>query len=184
MEWHIVLIPFTPLQPENVRIWTPLLTRYLPLVEPRWTVSGPVSAPKRAYTVRRHQWHAPQLIDTVSQPPPSSGELRVGIHPGDLYIPGFNFVFGLAEPTRHTAVIGLFRLQSSDPAITQHRIITEILHELGHLLGLPHCRESRCTMYFSNTIEDTDRKGPEFCRRCRKRLGQRLQVDPTRARTQ
>ncbi len=183
MEWHIVLVPFTPLQPENIRRWTPLLTRHVPLAERNWAVTDPILAPEPAYTIRRRQWHAPWLIDIVSRPPFSAGEFRIGIHPGDLYIPGFNFVFGLAEPSRRTAVIGLSRLRSPDPAITQHRIITEILHELGHLLGLQHCREPRCTMYFSNTVEDTDRKGPGFCQRCRHRLGHRLQMDTTRART-
>ncbi|WP_243679610.1 hypothetical protein [Vulcanisaeta souniana] len=51
------------------------------------------------------------------------------------------------------------------------RILKEVLHELGHTFGLDHCTDPpRCVMYFSNTIEDTDRKGPGYCQKCMARL--------------
>ncbi|MBI5166254.1 MAG: hypothetical protein HY998_00750 [candidate division NC10 bacterium] len=34
--------------------------------------------------------------------------------------------------------------------------------------GLDHCRDFRCVMFFSNSLLDTDRKGPGFCPRCQK----------------
>ncbi|MEW6586377.1 MAG: hypothetical protein AB1442_12300 [Nitrospirota bacterium] len=34
-----------------------------------------------------------------------------------------------------------------------------------------HCDHPHCIMYFSNSIIDTDRKGPGFCRLCEERLG-------------
>nr|WP_243666411.1 matrixin family metalloprotease [Vulcanisaeta sp. JCM 16159] len=49
-------------------------------------------------------------------------------------------------------------------------MLKEVLHELGHSFGLDHCADPRCVMYFSNTIEDTDRKGPGYCQRCMARL--------------
>ncbi|MDX1534925.1 MAG: pentalenene synthase, partial [Thermoplasmata archaeon] len=41
---------------------------------------------------------------------------------------------------------------------------------LGHNVGLRHCRDGRCVMYFSQGLADTDRKGPAPCRRCADRL--------------
>ncbi|MGC8542816.1 MAG: matrixin family metalloprotease, partial [Vulcanisaeta sp.] len=58
----------------------------------------------------------------------------------------------------------------ADRDLYHQRLLKEVLHELGHAFGLDHCSDPRCVMYFSNTIEDTDRKGPQYCPRCMARL--------------
>ncbi len=85
----------------------------------------------------------------------------------DGYYPGFNFVFGLAQPALKTAVVFTARLRG--PSFEQ-RLAKEITHEAGHLYGLGHCSNPRCVMYFSNTLVDTDRKTVYFCERCRRKL--------------
>ena len=47
------------------------------------------------------------------------------------------------------------------------RALTE---EVGHLLGIGHCPQPTCVMHFSNSLYDTDRKGPTFCSRCQEFL--------------
>jgi archaemetzincin len=104
-------------------------------------------------------------------------ELTLGVTNVDLTVPGLNFVFGLADPGSRGAIISLARLypeyygQPRDPGLFKARALKEAIHELGHLLGLGHCPDSACIMFFSNTLADTDRKGPGFCRRCRELLG-------------
>jgi predicted Zn-dependent protease len=51
------------------------------------------------------------------------------------------------------------------------RAIKEAIHEAGHLDRLPHCPEPTCVMAFSNSIEDTDRKGRAFCSRPHEPVG-------------
>ncbi|MEO0185151.1 MAG: matrixin family metalloprotease [candidate division WOR-3 bacterium] len=46
----------------------------------------------------------------------------------------------------------------------------EVVHEVGHLMGLDHCSIPTCVMHFSNTIEDTDKKNVCFCDKCRRQL--------------
>jgi archaemetzincin len=61
-----------------------------------------------------------------------------------------------------------------DPGLFQKRALTEAVHELGHTCSLPHCENRRCVMFFSNTLQDTDRKHSTFCRQCQEKLGKSL----------
>ena len=100
-------------------------------------------------------------------------EVILGVTGVDLTVPGLNFVFGLADPGSRTAVISLARLypefygQPRDPRRFKARAVKEAIHELGHLWGLGHCPDPACVMSFSNSLADTDRKGPGFCQACR-----------------
>ncbi|HZE21736.1 MAG TPA: archaemetzincin family Zn-dependent metalloprotease [Desulfobaccales bacterium] len=106
----------------------------------------------------------------------SRDELILGVTNVDLTVPGLNFVFGLADPGSRCAIISLARLypeyygQPRDPRQFKERALKEGVHELGHLLGLGHCSDPDCVMFFSNTLADTDRKGSGFCARCRELL--------------
>ncbi len=83
----------------------------------------------------------------------------------DLYINNFNFCFGLAY--RNIAIVSLFRLRNQNEKVYISRLRKEISHEVGHLLGLKHCADDKCVMYFSNTIMDTDNKNEHPCSRCK-----------------
>ncbi|WP_243678357.1 hypothetical protein [Vulcanisaeta distributa] len=84
---------------------------------------------------------------------------------------GLNFVFGVAKIGGGAlALVFTKRLRGGEQSLYHLRILKEVLHELGHSFGLDHCTDPKCVMYFSNTIEDTDRKGPGYCQRCMARL--------------
>ncbi len=111
------------------------------------------------------------MLEALSLSGEGTGYDRLlGITGADLYVPGLNFVFGLAK--RRTAVISLHRLRQpfyhlpEDREVFSHRVLVEAVHELGHTYGLSHCSDPACVMYFSQTIADTDRKGPTFCAAC------------------
>ncbi|HET6762049.1 MAG TPA: hypothetical protein VFH27_00220 [Longimicrobiaceae bacterium] len=87
----------------------------------------------------------------------------------DLYAEDHDFVFGEATVGGCCAVIGLARLRQEggdDPAVFRRRVLTEAVHELGHVAGLEHCHDGRCVMFFSGSLGDTDRKGTEPCPAC------------------
>jgi archaemetzincin len=50
------------------------------------------------------------------------------------------------------------------------RIAKEGAHEIGHLLGLPHCSDRECVMFRPDTLDELDRKKKVLCPSCREQL--------------
>lgn len=127
----------------------------------------PASCPEGA-----GQYPGEPFLAALAAVGPGREEMILGVTGADLTAPGLNFVFGLADPRGRTAVISLARLypefygQPRDPRRFKARAVKEAVHELGHLLGLGHCPDPACVMSFSNSLSDTDRKGPGFCDHC------------------
>jgi archaemetzincin len=97
-----------------------------------------------------------------------SAERVLGVADLDLFTPDLNFIFGQARPGG-PAVMALTRLrpefwgQPPDPALLRERAGKEAVHELAHSYGLGHCQDSRCVMWFSNTLAETDARFDAFC---------------------
>ncbi len=89
----------------------------------------------------------------------------IALAPADAFERGLNFVFGQAELGGPAGVVYLDRLRG-DPETWTSRVVKEVLHELGHTLGLGHCENPRCVMSFSNSVREVDLKGPGYCDGC------------------
>ena len=129
--------------------------------------------PQDAYNASRHQYHSSSILARIQDYVEKSEADRVlGVTEVDLYVPRLNFVFGEAQCPGRTAIISLFRLKpefygrSPNRNLFVERSVKEAVHEVGHTLGLVHCSNSACIMFFSNSIFDTDRKKLAFCERC------------------
>jgi archaemetzincin len=122
------------------------------------------------------QYPAEPFLESLVAARPPGQELILGVTAVDLAYQDFNFIFGLADSQTHCAVISLARLypeyygQPRNPRLFKERALKEAIHEIGHLMGLHHCPDPTCIMFFSNSIVGTDRKGPGFCQECRKLL--------------
>jgi len=167
----VVLVPIGEVDPITLA-W---LKEDIPMVLPT-TVreSPPLPHSLHHFRKERNQYLADGLLADLSSTARDGNTLTLGITGADLFSPGLNYVFGIACMGR--ALISIFRLRpefygmAPNQKVFQWRVLTEAIHELGHALGLPHCEYPGCVMYFSNWIGDTDRKGPKFCYRCRRRI--------------
>jgi len=120
----------------------------------------------------RDQADADTLLARLEERAGGGGAVLVGMTQVDLGNPIFTFFFGRARQHGRAALVSLARLRPDfyglpdDRALTIQRATLEIVHELGHLLGLPHCRDSACVMHFAATVESIDTRGSGLCRRC------------------
>lgn len=139
-------------------------------------IEDAVPVPEDAYDPKRRQYHSTLVLEHLKAPTKEGYERLLGVTEEDLYVPELNFVFGEADPSSGASVISLRRLRQEfyglrpDQGLFTLRAIKEAIHEIGHTYGLGHCPDPRCIMHFSNSLMDTDIKGPGLCPVCVRRL--------------
>jgi len=133
------------------------------------------SLPKEGYNIVRRQYLTKHFLSYLSLHF-SRKAYALGIVNADLYADNFNFLFGEADIINNVAVIGLARLderfykKKQNDTLFFKRVGKEAIHEIGHLLGLSHCKNIKCVMHFSNSLKDTDIKEDKLCSVCYKNL--------------
>ena len=138
-------------------------------------ISEPLPIPEEAFNKTRQQYRSDIILSRIHNyaEKEKAPDRILGIVDIDIFVPDLNFVFGEADCPGKAALISLWRLRpeyygkTSNTELFVERSTKEAVHELGHTLGLRHCPNPFCVMYFSNSIFETDRKQSLFCNKCR-----------------
>jgi archaemetzincin len=85
---------------------------------------------------------------------------------GELYYPEIGGIFGCS--TDRSAIL-------SGLGMDLHILAKESLHEVGHLLGLDHCKDI-CIMNISHSIEQAQEKSSDLCNGCSTLLRQKQKI--------
>ncbi len=133
----------------------------------------PLEVQQSDYDPQRGQYSSTAFLERLRRVHPPATLKILGITGVDLFADGLNFVFGEAYVGGYAGVISTYRLhpeyygKQPNPDLFRERVLKEAIHELGHTFGLNHCPDIYCVMHYSNSIQDTDRKGTHFCPRHR-----------------
>ncbi|MEM2848811.1 MAG: archaemetzincin family Zn-dependent metalloprotease [Candidatus Bathyarchaeia archaeon] len=148
------------------------LMEILPFIEFKASAER-FNIPVEAYNARRRQYNSDVIMMYYAK---SVKRRTLLVTYVDLYASNLNFIFGQAESPGLLAIVSLARLDtrfygdSFNERLFMNRAVKEAIHEIGHTYGLCHCSNSRCVMYFSNSILDTDFKSKLPCISCMRKL--------------
>lgn len=125
------------------------------------------------YDPVRRQYNGNKLLHEVDTFNGTDNSKTIGLLSVDLFIPILTFIFGQAQLGGHSAIASQYRLSNerygmpADENLLLQRFTKEVIHELGHTLGLIHCHTPDCVMQSSTYVEDIDQKEAQLCAKCR-----------------
>ena len=169
---QLLIVPFGSIQREVLDFLQGELARRFSF---NVKVTGAEPIPQYAFNPKRNQYHSTKILERLKGQRIKDEQI-LGIVDCDLYVPELNFVFGEADIGGKACVISLVRLRQEYYGLPKNdnlfllRTLKEAIHEIGHLYRLGHCADPKCIMHFSNSLRDTDIKGPDFCDRCKLKL--------------
>lgn len=132
------------------------------------------------YDIVRNQYYSTKLLERLLEHRVDDDTKLLGVADVDLFIPPLSFVFGEAQFNNPASIISIYRLRQQFYGLPENiellyqRSEKEAIHELGHCFGLIHCRDYRCVMYLSYSVEDIDLKSLAFCPKCFETLRRQL----------
>jgi archaemetzincin len=162
-----------------------ILSRIIPCLEERFLfrfkILSPLPIPGPSYNVIKKKYLSSAICEKVRSSLPADALFALALTDVDTYDNSSNFVYNYAGSEEKVGLISLHRLNSSPGSHAEaadlffQRILKEATHEIGHLMGFRHCFNSICVMYFSYSLNDTDKKETFFCQECEKKLNKMTQ---------
>ncbi|MBU7571516.1 MAG: matrixin family metalloprotease [Flavobacterium sp.] len=143
---------------------------------------------KQAYVnIKSPRYRADSIIRIQKRNLPDSLDFVVGLtvkdisttkreSSGEVIKPASKYtdwgVMGLGFCPGKSCIISTFRLHHKNPNVRLERLKKVTIHELGHNLGLPHCKNKKCVMTDAvESIATIDRESLSLCEDCRQEIG-------------
>jgi archaemetzincin len=173
MSAPIVLLPVGPLDEDLLQL---IITPVEQIFGRPIKIGQALPIPKYAYNPTREQYHSAAILKRVESVRSKEWSAVVGVTDLDMFVPEVPFVFGEADRSTRSAIISLSRMRStlgtapSRQDVLRRRFLSEVIHQMGLIKGLAQCPNNRCVMFVSSSVQETDKRGIQFCANCRKRL--------------
>ncbi len=148
---------------------------------------GEETIPPNYYiTIKSPRYRADSIIRHLKTTKPDSIDYVVGLTAfdisttkrdakGDILKPNHKYsdwgIFGLGYVSGPSCVISSYRLTTKNKNVFYSRMKKVVIHELGHNLGLPHCKNKNCVMTDAvEKISTIDNEGIELCEDCKGKI--------------
>ena len=131
--------------------------------------------PKSAWYEPRARYRADILLDELTDHTPGTYRIVIGLAAKDISVTKDQHedwgIFGLGQLDGRTCVVSTFRLgaRGADETKLRERLRKVAIHEVGHVMGLPHCPHAGCVMRDAEaSIATVDAETGTFCEPCAK----------------
>lgn len=134
------------------------------------------------YDPSRRQYDGNRLLHELDSRFSDETTKTLGLFNVDLFIPILTYIFGQAFLRGKCGIASGYRLSNEryglkpDKQLFTERVKKEVIHELGHTLGLIHCQNPACVMRSSTYVEDIDQKEQALCSKCKEKLDEQILV--------
>lgn len=159
---HLEIVPIGPVDRMAISILAANLQAIMGL---NTDIGGEQPQPEYAYLPGRSQYDADKIINILAAAEDDT-RFKLGVTQYDLCTPILTYVFGESQLGGKVALISLYRLKDPDMDRAYLRSVKIGIHEVGHLMGIGHCREPDCLMRFSSNLEKLDRLPLKLCNAC------------------
>src|SRR5688572_4223170 len=90
------------------------------------------------------------------------------------YLPYYDEkIFGMGFQPGNSCVVSNYRFRTPNTTIFNNILRNVIIHEVGHNLGLPHCKDIKCIMSTkSGDVEKLNDNNNAYCKKCKKIINQ------------
>ena len=139
-------------------------------------ILNPVNLPSSAYYTPRARYRADKLIAFLKTAKPSKYKYVIGLTTKDISTTKGDFfdwgIFGLGYCPGPSCVVSTFRYKKDvSEQVFHDRFLKICLHEIGHNLGLPHCKTPGCMMNDAKgKISTVDHAEMDLCKICKRRI--------------
>jgi len=140
--------------------------------------------PKQAYYPPRQRYRAEKLLDYLQTLLPEGAERIIGLTSVDISTTKGSIadwgIMGLATIEGRVSVLSSFRCRRKVSSAEQGliRFGKVAVHEMGHSLGLDHCKTPGCLMHDGEGSATTVDREYDLCDRCRSTLGRSQRLNP------
>jgi archaemetzincin len=133
--------------------------------------------PEYAFVPGRGQYQADKIVKALASIK-QGAPLKIGVTACDICNPIVTYLFGESQMGGKAALVSFHRLKCDDAERFFLRTAKIGLHELGHLLGVGHCRAPSCLMRFAANLEAVDAIPMRLCEACEYEVGRSLKKFP------
>lgn len=160
---EIQIVPIGKIAPSEKNTFLTILQAEFPGI--KTSIASPMQPPTKAYDLSRKQYNAEMLLSELQKRSTDKTIRQVGVINTDLYTPDLNFVFSTARPKGSSLVLSLARLTDPEGIKSKDRYEKVLLRALGITFGLKPAPsgDRSCVMAFSNSLEELDTKGVDWC---------------------
>lgn len=151
------------------------------------SILNPIPLPSKAFTrIKTPRYRADSLLVHLRSLHPDPSVYVMGLTTSDIsttkYVRKGQIkkpieryrdwgIFGLGQCPGRSSVLSSHRLQTRQKALFIERLQKVAVHELGHNMGLPHCKRNSCVMQdAAESIRTIDGVAMELCSSCGRKL--------------